>query len=138
MIRGLRASVVATVALAILGLTACSGSPTYADLDGEADPLPPAVVDGRDPELVMNPNSAHHVGEFDERAFYLVDGGLPHLICVVIYRNDDDWDGQCGQREQGFDFEYGGLTITVAPDGAAVLEDGTRVGNNIVLTVPEE
>jgi hypothetical protein len=131
MLRLLRVAVLSVAAAAIL--TACSSGSGYPDLDREAtatDVLPTDLPESSSADFIEG--SVRFAGEHDDVEYYLARRDDFANICVVAYRSADDWVGGCGGPNGGFGIGGMGLDVVVAPEGSPELDEGTRVGTNIV------
>lgn len=121
-------------AATVIALAGCSSGSGYSDLDRDAtstDVLPSDLPAYASEDHVEG--SVRLVGEFEGVEYYLLRKDDFADICVVVYRSAVDWIGGCGGPNGSFGISGSGLDIFVAPDGSPILEDGTKVGANIVV-----
>ena len=131
MVSGLR--MLAATALAVLALTGCTAEAVYTDLDRpatDADVLPPEL-----PSDVGDyvEGSVRYIDELDGTRFYLARSAETNGPCVLAFRQPVEYLGGCGGGRGPMHVRGMGMTIVVASDGSPELEDGERLGTNIVV-----
>ena len=128
----IRASRILAVGLLALALSGCTATPVYTDLDRPAtedDAFPSDVPGG--PSDLIDPDTVRLAGERDGRTYYIARG-IDSGVCLTIYRSAESWVTGCGGDE--VTVSDGVVTATVAPNGSALLDDGDRVGENVVVS----
>lgn len=119
------------LASALLLLSGCTTTGSYAVLDRPAEPGDKIPADVLAIDVDFELDSSRFVGEDQATRFWLaapsVDGAE---ICLVAYPTDgDDWFAGCGT---GLTITgYGLGSYTVQPDGMPTPDNATRVSENV-------
>ena len=122
------------LAAVVATLAACTSGSGYTDLDREptpADVLPTDLPAYATEDLVEE--SVRFAGDDEGVDYYLARRADNGGVCIVVYRSAEAWVTGCGGANGSVGVGGVGVNVLAAPDGSPELDDGTRVGANIVV-----
>ncbi|MGV2901307.1 hypothetical protein ACNPM4_06475 [Microbacterium sp. AGC62] len=123
-------------AIALSGCTAFATNYAVLDRDAEAaDSVPDGVVE-QDSGDVADLSSARLVGEHSGSSIWLLRGVEPSTVCVLAYRDEDEWGMGCGGERGPVEMSGPAGHFTTVPDDYPTPDGATRISDNVYALSP--